>query len=74
MSVNVSRQTLGTNKMSDADGLLGAIKINGPTSMNYDEDLGPVLITDHFHKTAFSQVMLEYMGEVFRRLVTDTRC
>ncbi|KAJ4029619.1 hypothetical protein NW761_013768 [Fusarium oxysporum] len=45
-----------------ADGLLGAIKINGPTSMNYDVDLGPVLITDHFHKTAFSQVMLEYLG------------
>ncbi|KAF4996638.1 hypothetical protein FGRMN_4384 [Fusarium graminum] len=45
-----------------ADGLLGALKINGPTSMNYDYDLGPVLITDNFHKTAFSQVMLEYMG------------
>ncbi|CAM1508905.1 Fc.00g026440.m01.CDS01 [Cosmosporella sp. VM-42] len=45
-----------------ADGLAGALKINGPTSMNYDVDLGPVLITDNFHKTAFSQVMLEYMG------------
>ncbi|KAI9698851.1 MAG: hypothetical protein M1820_007358 [Bogoriella megaspora] len=44
------------------DGLVGALKINGPTSMNYDVDLGPVLITDHFHKTAFSQVMLEYLG------------
>lgn len=51
------------NQEIDADGLLGAIKINGPTSMNYDVDLGPVLITDHFHKTAFSQVMLEYMGK-----------
>jgi len=46
----------------DPDGLVGALKINGPTSMNYDVDLGPVLITDHFHKTAFSQVMLEYLG------------
>ncbi|KAF2231870.1 multicopper oxidase [Viridothelium virens] len=44
------------------DGLVGALKINGPTSMNYDVDLGPVLITDHFHKTAFSQVILEYLG------------
>ncbi|KAJ0386888.1 hypothetical protein COL922a_003364 [Colletotrichum nupharicola] len=44
-----------------ADGLVGALKINGPTSMNYDEDLGPVLITDNFHKTAFSQVQLEYL-------------
>lgn len=33
--------------------------------MNYDYDLGPVLITDHFHKTAFSQVMLEYLGKLF---------
>lgn len=30
--------------------------------MNYDVDLGPVLITDHYHKTAFSQVQLEYLG------------
>ncbi|KAF7546075.1 hypothetical protein G7Z17_g8688 [Cylindrodendrum hubeiense] len=48
--------------LKDPDGLVGALKINGPTSMNYDVDLGPVLITDHFHKTAFSQVMLEYQG------------
>ncbi|KAL9091938.1 MAG: hypothetical protein Q9165_004690 [Trypethelium subeluteriae] len=47
---------------TDPDGLVGALKINGPTSMNYDVDLGPVLITDHFHKTAFSQVILEYLG------------
>ncbi|KAF4873616.1 Dihydrogeodin oxidase [Colletotrichum siamense] len=45
-----------------ADGLVGALKINGPTSMNYDYDLGPVLITDNFHKTAFSQIQLEYLG------------
>ncbi|KXJ94871.1 Cupredoxin [Microdochium bolleyi] len=45
-----------------ADGLVGALKINGPSSMNFDEDLGPVLLTDNFHKTAFSQVQLEYMG------------
>ncbi|KAJ0362261.1 hypothetical protein COL154_006363 [Colletotrichum chrysophilum] len=45
-----------------ADGLVGALKINGPTSMNYDEDLGPVLITDNYHKTAFSQIQLEYLG------------
>ncbi|PNP86489.1 hypothetical protein FNYG_00191 [Fusarium nygamai] len=45
-----------------ADGLAGALKINGPTSMNYDVDLGPVLITDNFHKTTFSQVQLEYLG------------
>ncbi|RBQ79635.1 hypothetical protein FVER14953_12658 [Fusarium verticillioides] len=30
--------------------------------MDYDVDLGPVLITDNFHKTTFSQVQLEYLG------------
>ncbi|KAH6869777.1 multicopper oxidase-domain-containing protein [Thelonectria olida] len=43
------------------DGLVGALKINGPTSMNYDVDLGPVLITDNFHGDAFSLVILEYL-------------
>ncbi|KAF2151547.1 multicopper oxidase [Myriangium duriaei CBS 260.36] len=45
-----------------ADGIVGPIKINGPTSMNYDIDLGPVLLTDNFHRTASSQVQLEYLG------------
>ncbi|KAF4459220.1 laccase precursor [Fusarium albosuccineum] len=44
------------------DGLVGALKINGPTSMNFDVDLGPVLLTDYFHADAFSLVDLEYMG------------
>ncbi|KAF4429075.1 Dihydrogeodin oxidase [Colletotrichum fructicola] len=54
-------QQYGVSWYHNADGLVGALKINGPTSMNYDEDLGPVLITDNFHKTAFSQVQLEYL-------------
>lgn len=33
---------------------MGAIKINGPASANYDVDLGPVLVTDNYHHTAFS--------------------
>lgn len=49
----------------DPDGLVGPLKINGPSSMNYDVDLGPVLLTDWFHKDAFSQVQLEYLGKVF---------
>jgi len=44
------------------DGLVGAIKINGPSSMNYDIDVGPVLLTDWFHNSAFSMVQLEYLG------------
>lgn len=73
MLVKVPSRRSGTNQETDADGLLGAIKINGPSSMNYDYDLGPVLITDHFHKTAFSQVMLEYLGKLLVE-VKDISC
>jgi FtsP/CotA-like multicopper oxidase with cupredoxin domain len=36
-----------------SDGLVGPIVINGPTSAEWDVDLGPVLITDWYH-TVFS--------------------
>jgi FtsP/CotA-like multicopper oxidase with cupredoxin domain len=36
------------------DGLVGAIKINGPSSANYDVDLGVVPITDWFHTPVFT--------------------
>ncbi len=45
-----------------ADGIAGPLKINGPTSMNYDEDLGPVFVTDWVHKDAFSLFQLELLG------------
>ncbi|KAK4652378.1 hypothetical protein QC762_610630 [Podospora pseudocomata] len=35
------------------DGLLGAIVIRGPTTANWDIDLGPLLITDHYHESVF---------------------
>ncbi|KAF6828446.1 multicopper oxidase [Colletotrichum plurivorum] len=35
-----------------ANGIVGAIKINGPTSSNYDEDLGAYTITDWYYKGA----------------------
>ncbi|KAH8151036.1 uncharacterized protein LAJ45_04737 [Morchella importuna] len=38
-----------------AEGVAGAIVINGPTSANYDVDLGPVTLTDWYHATAFSE-------------------
>jgi len=31
------------------DGVVGSILINGPTSANWDIDLGPVALTDWFH-------------------------
>lgn len=37
-----------------AEGLLGPIIINGPASANYDTDLGAVMVTEWYHKTAFS--------------------
>jgi FtsP/CotA-like multicopper oxidase with cupredoxin domain len=44
---------LQTNKVA------GAIQIKGPTSMNYDVDLGPVLISDWYHADAFSLYQIE---------------
>ena len=35
------------------DGLLGAIVINGPTTFNYDVDLGSYTVTDWFYQSAF---------------------
>jgi len=35
------------------DGLLGPLIINGPSSANYDEDLGTVLLSDWGHATVF---------------------
>ena len=35
------------------DGLVGTMKINGPTNGNYDVDLGVLPITNWFHTTAF---------------------
>ncbi|CUS09849.1 unnamed protein product [Tuber aestivum] len=37
-----------------ADGAAGALVINGPASANYDEDLGPILLGDWYHPTAFA--------------------
>jgi FtsP/CotA-like multicopper oxidase with cupredoxin domain len=36
------------------DGLVGAIKINGPSSANYDVDLGVFPLTDWFHTPVFT--------------------
>ncbi|KAI0396002.1 Cupredoxin [Xylariaceae sp. FL0594] len=35
------------------DGLLGPIVIHGPSTANWDVDLGPLLITDHYHDSVF---------------------
>ncbi|KAL4734675.1 Cupredoxin [Aspergillus similis] len=36
-----------------ADGLFGPLVIHGPASADYDVDLGPVFISDWYHKSAF---------------------
>ncbi|KAH8598218.1 Cupredoxin [Bisporella sp. PMI_857] len=35
------------------DGTVGPIVIHGPASADYDEDLGPILVQDWYHKTVF---------------------
>ena len=48
---------------ADPNGILGPLVINGPTSMNYDVDLGPILISDYFHADAFSLFQSELLGK-----------
>ena len=44
------------------DGIAGPIVIHGPTSANYDIDLGPLLITDWYHEDAFELEFEELAG------------
>ncbi|MCJ1402023.1 hypothetical protein MMC11_005242 [Xylographa trunciseda] len=44
------------------DGIAGPVVIHGPTSANYDVDLGPLLITDWYHRDAFSLEFEELDG------------
>lgn len=37
-----------------ADGLLGPVIIHGPTTRNYDEDLGTLFLSDWSHTSAFT--------------------
>lgn len=42
------------------DFVIGPIKVNGPSSVNYDIDLGPWLLSDWYHADVFG---LEWIGE-----------
>ncbi|CAG8957707.1 hypothetical protein HYFRA_00000042 [Hymenoscyphus fraxineus] len=39
-----------------ASGLLGPMIIHGPDTLGYDVDIGPILLTDHYHRDYFSIV------------------
>lgn len=43
------------------DGLWGALIINGPKNKDYDTDLGPVALTDYYHRDYFT-ILTEVMG------------
>lgn len=45
--------------LTTAQGALGPLVIHGPSSGNWDLDLGPVLIQDYVHQTAFNAYQLE---------------
>ncbi|KAH8599232.1 multicopper oxidase-domain-containing protein [Bisporella sp. PMI_857] len=51
------------------DGLYGPLIIHGPATANYDEDLGPVMITEWFHTGAFEEFekSAKFGGEPLRR-------
>lgn len=44
-----------------AGGVLGAMIIHGPQNAQYDEDLGPVMLADYFHKD-YNTIVEEVMG------------
>ena len=46
-----------------ADGIAGPLIINGPSSANYDIDLGALMITDWYHQDAFSLFFIEKSGK-----------
>ncbi|ETN42833.1 uncharacterized protein HMPREF1541_01991 [Cyphellophora europaea CBS 101466] len=44
-----------------ADGVFGAMIIHGPSHVDYDEDLGPVLLSDTYHRDYFD-LLEDIMG------------
>ncbi|EXJ82593.1 hypothetical protein A1O3_06406 [Capronia epimyces CBS 606.96] len=44
-----------------AGGVFGAMIIHGPVNAQYDQDLGPVLLTDYYHKD-YDTIVEEVMG------------
>ncbi|KAI0134366.1 multicopper like protein [Xylariales sp. AK1849] len=52
--------------MQYADGVVGPLVIHGPSSYDWDVDLGPVLLTDWTHDTAFNGfITMEMPGKAF---------
>lgn len=52
--------------MQYADGVVGPLVIHGPSSYDWDVDLGPVLLTDWMHDTAFNGfAAMEMPGNAF---------
>ncbi len=45
------------------DGVAGPLVIHGPTSANWDIDVGPILVSDWVHDTAFTVFNCEAYGE-----------
>ncbi|KAL5346569.1 hypothetical protein ACLOAV_008276 [Pseudogymnoascus australis] len=44
-----------------ADGLYGAMIIHGPAHADYDYDLGPIFLSDHYH-TGYAELVKRYKG------------
>lgn len=44
------------------DGVVGTVQINGPTTANWDEDLGVFPITDWYYKTVFQAASIAFQN------------
>ncbi|KAK5055358.1 hypothetical protein LTR84_013108 [Exophiala bonariae] len=51
-----------------AAGIFGAMIIHGPTQVDYDEDLGPVLINDYYHREYYD-IVEDVMGTDLSKIV-----
>jgi FtsP/CotA-like multicopper oxidase with cupredoxin domain len=58
LNMQVSNKSFGEPNISNIfeGGLLGPMIIHGPSNAKYDIDLGPVFLTDYYHKDYFSIV------------------
>ena len=55
-----------------AGGALGAMIIHGPDNADYDEDLGPVMLTDYYHDDYFS-ILKDVMGTDLTKIAPSSQ-
>jgi len=55
-----------------AGGVMGALIVHGPDSAGYDQDLGPILLTDYFHQDYYT-IVEEIMGTDLSKIAPSSQ-